>query len=83
MKYIKKVDERPLYNDGIGKAAGFDMASINHLMDDLKGYGISTNLWAKGQIGIKAETTPQFLEWIGPCPDPIKDIYGYKWGRGL
>lgn len=34
---------------------------------------------AKNIIRISSYSTAKFLDYIGPCPPEIKDIYGYKW----
>lgn len=30
-------------------------------------------------IGILKRHVPKFLDYLGPCPEEIKNIYGYKW----
>lgn len=55
----------------------FDKASIDHLLEELRGKGFRVNHWpASNTIGMSVESVKDFLDWIGPCPI---SCYQYKW----
>jgi len=58
----------------------FDRDSIDYLIAELGRLGFgATHRLSNNCIGISAYSTRDFLDYIGPCPELIKDIYGYKW----
>ena len=58
----------------------FDSVSTQLLMEQLTEIGLEVTLQpSRNQIYIKADSVPKFLGYIGPCPEPIMHIYGYKW----
>lgn len=58
----------------------FDRSSIDHLLEELSGLGFKATLRpARSIIGISTYSTQDFLNYIGPCPQEIENIYGYKW----
>ena len=59
---------------------GFDKYSVVHLMDQLSLQGIKTTYHRNNNtIRIRTSSTADFLDWIGPCPPEIENVYGYKW----
>jgi len=59
---------------------GFDKYSVVYLMDQLSTLGIKvTHRLNNNTIYISTSSTADFLDWIGPCPPEIENIYGYKW----
>jgi hypothetical protein len=59
---------------------GFSIESVEFLAQLFRNLGFlasrnpDTNI-----IGFGANSTAKFLDYIGPCPPEIEDIYGYKW----
>jgi len=58
------------------------------LITKLRDLGFDARLWKTGKsksgeqlysIGLTKASTPDFLDYIGPCPPEIS-CYGYKWG---
>jgi len=61
----------------------FDADSIATLLKGLSGSSLKvTHQPAHNAIHISAHSTREFLNYIGPCPEPIRDVYGYKWDMG-
>ena len=59
---------------------GFAVPEVEALVAQLNELGfLATRQPSSNVIHISAKSTADFLDWIGPCPEPIKDIYGYKW----
>jgi len=58
----------------------FDADSIQRLRVQLRSLGIpTTHQPSRNQLYIPADYVIQFLDYIGPCPEAIKNAYGYKW----
>lgn len=58
----------------------FDKSSIDHLLKELSGLGFKVSHQpSNNTIMISTHSTEAFLNYIGPCPKEIEDIYGYKW----
>jgi len=58
----------------------FDPESMNVLIEQLVSIGFAPSIEkSENVIYIGVNDTPAFLQWIGPCPEPIESIYGYKW----
>ena len=66
----------------------FGIPTSNRLAFQIAGYsGIPRNdirITKRGDLSIcKRESIKAFLEYIGPCPEPIISVYGYKWELGV
>lgn len=58
----------------------FDLRDINILIDKLLKLGIKSNhVISNNRIHISTYSTNRFIDYIGRCPENLKDIYGYKW----
>jgi hypothetical protein len=56
---------------------GFPVADIDFLVDKLNALGFkSTRQPYRNVIHISSKSTPDFLDYIGPCPTAC---YSYKW----
>jgi hypothetical protein len=58
---------------------GFSIKDVLFLMIKLKELDIETTRQKSNIINIGVKSAPKFLNYIGECPEEIKDIYGYKW----
>ena len=58
---------------------GFSIKDVLFLMVKLKELGIETTRQKSNIIHIGVKSAPKYLDYIGKCPEEIKDIYGYKW----
>lgn len=57
----------------------FPQEDIERLIAMLKGLGFDASRWpSTNEIYISTYSTKQFLDYIGPCPQEIQNIYGYK-----
>lgn len=53
---------------------------LSTLVSQEIGVGVTTNKCDQGlRIRIPAKDVEKFLGYIGPCPEEIVDVYGYKW----
>lgn len=60
----------------------FDKSSIEILRKQLYQAGIETTLQpASNRISVRSRSLASFYNYIGPCPEPIKEAYGYKWPK--
>jgi len=58
----------------------FDKLSIDHLLKELRDNGFKVSHQpSENRIGMSVKSIRDFLHWIGPCPEVIQNIYGYKW----
>lgn len=58
----------------------FDPDSLEQLREQLGELGFVTTLQpSRNQLYMPATYVSEFLSYIGDCPKPIRDIYGYKW----
>ena len=64
-------------------AVGFAVEDIKRLIHDMRVHGVNAVLWKGGTVGMGADATERFFDWVGPCPEKIKPIYGYKWPEGI
>jgi len=61
----------------------FDAASIDILLKGLLDLGLkTTHQPVHNALHISAHSTRDCLNYIGPCPEPIRSIYEYKWDMG-
>ena len=76
------------YMTGSGAAIstdGFQNHEVEMLAEKLQGVGIEARTRSNGmpkkqrRVYVPASSIMDFLRYIGPCPEPIKGIYGYKW----
>ena len=59
----------------------FCLESLAVLIKELLSNGIHARIHSRNRLYIGTKDTPKFLKWIGPCPNEIEEIYGYKWDR--
>lgn len=52
---------------------------IDFLIYLLRRLGLKAARWKDKTLSISAKNTKDFFDYIGPCPEEIKSIYGYKW----
>ncbi|GAH71686.1 unnamed protein product, partial [marine sediment metagenome] len=57
----------------------FTNAEVDGLIIQLTDLGFKITKHADKSIYISTYSTRDFLEYIGPCPKAIENIYGYKW----
>lgn len=59
----------------------FTLAEVAFLAEQLAQFKPYINRYQKTheERGYRLILHKSFLEWIGPCPQPIEAIYGYKW----
>lgn len=69
-----------------GKAFGitlcsqcFEVTEVDFLMALLGSLGFKISRNADNKIRIWTRSAQGFLSFIGPCPEKINDLYGYKW----
>ena len=63
---------------------GFSHEDIAFLAQQLVDLGFQVSLPSGTPIiRIQKRSVQDFLDFIGPCPDPIKSLYGYKWDLQL
>lgn len=56
---------------------GFDIGSVNYLIEELQKQGFKATRWlSDNTIYLSTYSVQDFLSWIGPCPVPC---YQYKW----
>ena len=61
----------------------FDAHSIQRLREQLSELGIVTTLQpSRNQLYIGADYMQRFLDYIGPCPESVEEVFGYKWAVG-
>lgn len=63
---------------------GFTTTEVNFLASLLAGLGLKTtgsDTRLCGTTYIWKKSVKDFLNYIGPCPNQIKPIFGYKWER--
>ncbi len=58
---------------------GFTIENVNFLVQKLNELEFKSSRQKNNTIYIWVDSTPAFLDYIGPCPKEIEDIYGYKW----
>lgn len=59
---------------------GFSISDVEWLVEQLKNLNFKTTRQnSHNSIAISTYSTKDFLNYIGPCPEEIKSIYGYKW----
>jgi len=57
---------------------GFLARDVDFLVSLLAGIGICSYRTPRNAIRINTDATEDFLDYIGPCPPEIYNIYGYK-----
>jgi len=57
----------------------FNKHDRDFLSNQLCSKGFKAFSRASGRIRISTFSTQDFLKWIGPCPEQIRGVYGYKW----
>jgi len=57
----------------------FSDKGIERLRGRLGKLGFRVSRWSNNRLAVLADSVSGFLNWIGPCPAGIRDIYGYKW----
>lgn len=76
----KRTHQRPFI---VLYTCAFDAASLERLRSQLAQCGFRTTLWrSRNQLYLPWEGVRRFLDYIGPCPEPIAGVYGYKWDLG-
>lgn len=58
---------------------GFEVSDIRFLIESLKSLGFKSSVRACCTTRIWTRSAKNFLNYIGPCPEDIESIYGYKW----
>ena len=58
---------------------GFSDGEILFLISLLADLGLKTTTNKNREIYVSRRSKKDFLNYIGPCPQEIKSIYGYKW----
>jgi len=59
---------------------GFPKSDVLFLIEKLRNLGIEASYWKScNRIGISANYTKKFIDYIGACPGEIYKDYGYKW----
>lgn len=62
---------------------GFPLEDVKYLQRNFLQLGMDARINARHYIFFgKASSVEHFFDYIGPCPEGIKDIYGYKWAGG-
>lgn len=57
----------------------FPKEDVEFLIDKLVEKGFKASRWSDNTIYIWKRSKDDFLEYIGSCPEEIKEYYGYKW----
>lgn len=66
--------------DGLSfSTQGFENKYVDLLVNLLRDLGFKVSKRPSSEIYAWARSTKAFLDFIGPCPEELKDIYGYKW----
>lgn len=58
---------------------GFEREEVEFLSNLLTKLGFMTTTCKNNTINLRATSTEDFLKYIGPCPNEVKEVYGYKW----
>jgi len=58
----------------------FPEQDVLFLVDELKKLGFKTSYYrGRNRIIISSKSVKDFLDYIGPCPEPLEPFYGHKW----
>lgn len=60
----------------------FSKSEVKSLIELLDNIGIKSSMMKSNGIHFSRYSIGIFFDYIGPCPEEIKSIYGYKWPTG-